>query len=414
MTRVVPLSVIIVSLLGACHGPTLELCDIVQPDCQEDVYYAVLRVRGDGYDPFGGIPPIRTISEDEYRAELQNQAASSSEPAMPWWDAALPLLRLLPATGDAQSTSIENEVENTAAYYSPITRGVTVVSHPSQATDNDALLINMDILAHELVHAVQDRELDLTASPTSTDGDFARRALIEGDASLYEFLFLREALPPGYALKRPDPLDWFAYLRETNLSDDANVDGNFASLGPPFLAARWLVYPLGGLWLADRWDQGGNAAVRHAYAEAPMRSLDFLLPPAAAPPAGKDIACAPVVPDAFKNPAEPHGLYGLDSFGAIELFAYLMACGVASRDALAGALLWRSDLVFVYFDRQTAKTAVAWRLELANPLPDSVLSLIATADGPRVLQEGSTLMLTASDDATIMASWSPGTACPSG
>ena len=189
MTRGLPLSVITLALLTGCHGRDLELCDIAQSDCQQDVYYADLRLRGDGYDPFGGIPPIRTISEDQYRAELEERAASSPRPAVPWWDAALPLLHLLPSTGDTQSTSIDNQVQNTAAYYSSATREVTVIRHRSQALDENTLLVNMDILAHELVHALQDRELDLNPSPTSTDGDFARSALIEGDASLYDYLF---------------------------------------------------------------------------------------------------------------------------------------------------------------------------------------------------------------------------------
>ena len=60
MTRGLPLSVITLALLTGCHGRDLELCDIAQSDCQQDVYYADLRLRGDGYDPFGGIPPIRT------------------------------------------------------------------------------------------------------------------------------------------------------------------------------------------------------------------------------------------------------------------------------------------------------------------------------------------------------------------
>ncbi|MBN1610756.1 MAG: hypothetical protein JW940_29265, partial [Polyangiaceae bacterium] len=217
-----------------------------------------------------------------------------------------------------------------------------------------------------------------------------------------------------YQLKYPDPLDWFTHLRDTHLSDDPSVEGNFASLGPPFFAAFWLVYPLGGIWLADRWDRGGNAAVRHAYGEAPPRSLDFLLPSGVAPPAGRDIVCAPAVPDEFKNPAGSHGIYGLDSFGAIELFAYLMAWGVPTSESLAAARLWRNDLFFVYYNRQSGKTAVAWRFELASPLSDPVLALITSDDGPRVVQEGSTLLVTASDDATLMATWNPSTACPSG
>jgi len=38
----------------------------------------------------------------------------------------------------------------------------------------------MSTLAHELIHALQDRELDLQFQSQSTDQDFAQKALIEG------------------------------------------------------------------------------------------------------------------------------------------------------------------------------------------------------------------------------------------
>jgi hypothetical protein len=106
----------------------LKVCDITQSDCQQDIYYADLRLRGDGYDPFAGIPPIRTISEDQFRAELQDDAAKAAQasPPEPWWDATPVLLGLLPSTGDTQGASIDNQVQNTAAFYSPDTRDVTV------------------------------------------------------------------------------------------------------------------------------------------------------------------------------------------------------------------------------------------------------------------------------------------------
>jgi hypothetical protein len=418
MTRVSPLALVSLALLAGCRDRELSLCDITQSDCQEDVYYADLRLRDDGYDPFAGIPPIRTIDEAQYRSELESRAAAAPSPAAPWWDAALALLHLLPSTGDANSNLIDNQVKNTAAYYDQTARKVTIIAHPAKVTDDETRVRNtlrsMDILAHELVHALQDRELDLNTSPTSSDGDFARRALIEGDASLYDYLFYGEAVAQavGGRMLRPNPLDYFTYWRDVDFSDDPKQDGNFASLGPPLLAAYWTVYPLGGIWLASRWNAGGNDAVRHAYGEAPQRSLDFLLPPGSTPPPEIDIYCAPAVPNEYRNPEDPYGNYGRDRFGAIDLFAYLMAFGVPSAESLAGALLWRNDLIFVYYNPATQKTAVAWRFELASPLPGSVLAKLTTAGGPVVLQEGSTLLVTASDDETLKATWAPGTACP--
>ena len=404
------------ALLAGCNGRELKVCDITQPDCQQDIYYADLRLRGDGYDPFAGIPPIRTISEDQFRQELEAEAAAAAaqqQNPSPWWDTSLSLLGLLPSTGSLQGNAIDNQVQNTAAYYSPDTRDVTVVAHPASSVDPSLLaqmpIINMDTLAHELVHALQDHELSLNFQPRSTDEYFAAKALIEGDASLYDFLFAHEIpLPPGATFFYTDPLASFSHERQVGLSDDPNTDGNFASRGPPFLAVNWLVYPLGGVWLADLWDKGGNAAVRHAYGRAPQRSLDYLLGPGVPPPAGKGIYCAPPAPAEFTRGGEA---YGVDSFGAIYFFAYLMGWHVPSSDSLSSSLLWRYDMIFVYYNQSTQKTAVAWRIELASPLSASALATLTAAAGPRVVQNGTTLLITASDDPAFLATWNPSTAC---
>jgi hypothetical protein len=400
------------ALLAGCHDQTLQRCDITQPDCQQDIYYADLRLRGDSYDPFAGVPPIRTISEDLFRAELEYQAAVTSKQApQPWWDASLLLLGLVPSTGDTQQASIDNQVQNTAAFYSPDTRDVAVISHPEQAADPMSQFFNMSYLAHELVHALQDHEISLNLHPHSTDEYFAEKALIEGDASLYQRLFEYQVpLPKGYHFSSRDPLAYFSVWRQDNLSDDPTLQDNFASLGPPFFAASWLVYPLGGVWLSDSWDKGGNTAVRHAYGKAPQRSLDYLLGPGVPAPASKNISCGPSVPAEFKqSDGTP---YGRDSFGAINLFAYLMAWHVPASDSLSSSLLWLYDVIFVYYNQSTQKTAVTWRIELDSPLPAAVLASLTTAAGPGVVQNGTTLLITNSDDPAFLSTWDPWSACP--
>jgi hypothetical protein len=413
MTRTLFVVLPAMVFLVACE-PKPQLCDIAQSSCQEEIYLTDLRLRGDGFDPFAGVPPIRTIDEDTFREELQAEAAQAAtaqeKNPTPWVDAALTLLHLVPvSTADPQSTSIDNQVALTAAYYSPDTRDVTVVSHPAQAADPNAEFGNMVVLAHELVHALQDHELDLISDVGSADAYFSYKALIEGDASLYDYLFAEKALPQGLHLRYPNPLAYFTQMRKDNLSDDPSVENNFASLGPPFYAAlRWLVYPLGGTWIAERWQKGGNAALRHAYGKAPTRSLDFLLASGTPAPPTKEILCQPLVPAEFMKQNRP---YALDSFGAITFYALLMALGVPSSDAVASSLLWRNDLIFVYYNPTTLRTAVAWRFELDSPLPQSVFAAITTSDGPKVLQTGSTLLVTASDDDAFMATWNPTTAC---
>jgi hypothetical protein len=70
-------------------------------------------------------------------------------------------------------------------------------------------------------------------------------------------------------------------------------------------------------------------------------------------------------------------------------------------------------LIFVYYNQSTQKTAVAWRIELDSPLPDTVLAPLTTPSGPRVVQDGTTLMITASDDPAFLATWNPWAGCPS-
>jgi hypothetical protein len=422
MKRMMALAWALLGVLG-CETRELKLCDIVESDCQESIYYADLRVRGDGYDPFGGIPPIRTISEDQYRNEMQAEAArtkleaeaeraAKNKAPEPWWDNALALLHLMPAAAESESAAIENQVENVAAYYEPTTRHVTVIAHPQRpdADPNDTMLNNMTTLAHELVHAIQDREMILKFDPTGLDQLFATKALIEGDAELYEYLIAIE-LKPKIKEWYPDPLAYTERLRTLFMADGPKItdgsDVNFATLGPPLLAAMYLVYPLGGMWLSDYYVKGGNSAVRHAYGKAPQRSLEYLLPLGTEAPPAATTVCKPIFPS-----DQGFTAYGRENFGAVQVFAYLMAWGVPSAEAVAAASLWRGDVTFVSRNTETQKTAVAWRIELAQPIAASTLAQINTRNGPRGVQDGNTLLITASDDAEVAASWNPTTACP--
>jgi hypothetical protein len=402
MKRMMLVGWALLALVG-CEERKVKLCDITTSDCQESIYYADLRVRGDGYDPFGGIPPIRTITEEQYRAELQNeteQAAQTNTPR-PWWDNALALLGMMPSAAESDTASIENQVKHVAAYYNPSTRKVTVIAHPPR-TDVDprqTMLDNMVFLAHELIHALQDRELSLKINPESVDDLFVVKAMIEGDATLYEYLFGGEISSTTSSYS--DPLAYTTFLRSMYMKPE-----NFAKLGPPFLAALYLVYPLGGIWFSGHYQHGGNSAVRHAYGEAPKRSLDYLLPfGTSAPPTTKN-DCKPAIPE-----NRGFGNRGRDTFGAVQFYAYLMGWKVPSDAAVTAASLWRDDRIFVSYNSSTQKTAVAWRIELAQPIAAATLAQITTSNGPRVVQEENVLLISASDDPEVAANWIPSTSC---
>src|ERR1700690_367808 len=107
----------------------LSRCEITQSDCQEEIYTHTLSLRGDGYDPYGGMPPTSVITEDQYRQLLLTQPQSAGP-----WDRALTLLHF---TSTTAGSYIDDEVANVQAYYSWSTKSVTIVSHPTQ-TGTDA------------------------------------------------------------------------------------------------------------------------------------------------------------------------------------------------------------------------------------------------------------------------------------
>ena len=171
----------------ACSEHPFVTCDITQRACQEDVYYRVLSLRGDGYDPFGGLPPVTVISEADFRAMLVAEQAASAQEGKNPWDQALVLLHFTTTTkatgnagvdggasGDAgaatstATSTIDDEVAHIYAFYDQTSRTITIISHPNQTGDHvqeEAMIT----LAHELVHALQDREIDLNKSDFNSE-----------------------------------------------------------------------------------------------------------------------------------------------------------------------------------------------------------------------------------------------------
>lgn len=366
---------------GGCAQETpLQACNIAEPTCQESVYFGVLRLRGDGWDPLEGLPPIRTLTVEQYRAELladQPDPADEdpdAEPAPDPWGTALRLLGLVAPAQSAMQASVESQVDNVAAFYAPATRKVTVIDR-GQARNDVADTI---LLAHELVHALQDRELPAGIGRLDTDRGFATRAFIEGEAVLYERLAAQEIRARTFS-----PEDWDNYY-------GAWLSGLRQSMPEqrsPFFAAPWFVYPLGGGALTDAWLEGGNAAVRRLSAEYPAYSVQYMSEASdMGRAAGVDLPlrCAlPRAVGAFRG-------VGLDRFGAIQLYAFLTHAGLDEAVAWRLALGWRNDNLGIYFDKAQEQTLVVWRVrfnapETAAEAADQVVVSLSSTRAPLVV-----------------------------
>jgi len=346
------------ALIGVGCKPTAELepCNIAHSECQLDIYYSLLRLRGDGVDPFLGVPPIRTLTEDEYERELRG-GKPPPEPPPPDdekddeepppvkvdpWDVTLQLLGLIQPKVSSGEQNITDKRDNVAAFYSSETRSVTVIDRGHVHNDFwDTLL-----LTHELVHALQDDELS-GWEPDSIDGVNVRRSMIEGEATLYEDL-------TQVALRRSerDDQQWRdLYADRIESHRDAMPHQRST-----YNAATWMVYPLGANRLVDGYLSGGNAGVRHLLGDPPRSAAELMLFSR-----GNDTGDRASLDCNLEPPGPDFSLTGYYEFGALHVYGFLTKAGLEESDAWRIASHVTDDRLWIYFDREADAVAASWR-----------------------------------------------------
>lgn len=396
-------------LASACEASEhLEPCNVAVESCQEDIYYALVRLRGDGYDPLAGVPPINTLTVEEYRRQLQ-AAADAREPADPGdvedeevdpdapkpvvpWDFALQVLGLVTPRTSSGQASVDSQVSNVAAFYSSATRTVTVIDRGQQRNDFG----DTSLLLHELTHALQDRELSGDFSDGTTDTTLASRALTEGEATFYQHLAELEMNRLA-----PETVDWHRGYTDNLLGGRAALAKNDS----PFYGVRWFIYPLGARFLSDAWERGGNAGVRHAYATQPRHIAQYMTPydeENEAPRGVLDpaLACRVAPPSAaWKRP-------GLDRFGALIVYSFFTGAKVPDEEAWPLASGWDDDLFYVFFEPEEELVLVSWRIRLADEAAaERALELLELDDRVRASTVGRDLVLIAGNDEATTAAW---------
>lgn len=379
--------------LGSGCQDDLHVCDITQRSCQEQIYYTTLDLRGDGYDPFGGLPPIRIISENDFRNELIAAATHPSSSSDKAWDVALALLHLYSpqttvsdggvADEDAGSNvdpQIDDEATHVYAYFDTKERSITIVSHPNEPEMSSRRLA-MTSLAHEFVHALQDREVDLGRSYPTYDEYLAQKTIIEGDARFYELLFESKLASIPMSPTR---------IVQASQEELRYYLDNFDLLGSPFYAAQMLIYPFGSQYLAKAWVTGGNAAARRIFSRAPHTTLGFLMSPDGIPPRGA------LQPMTCQAPSPP-GLtkVGMDRFGALVFFTFLQGWQIPQKLALTTAQGWRDDQILIFKQEGTQHVGVSWRIELDQPLSPIIYQKLADTGDMAVQMQGTALEITA-------------------
>jgi hypothetical protein len=344
------------ALLGCGRQVELQACNTAKLSCQEDVYYAVVRLRGDGWDPFEGVPPIRTISIDEYRKELMpddpppaDPGAEPPKPKVDPWDVALHWLHLVGQATTAPQAAGESRESIVAAYYAWEDQRVTVIDRGGERDDyNDTLL-----LVHELVHAFQDDEVSIVAGDGTTDAGFANAGLVEGEARLYEDLARAEL--DGVSARN---VDWHSRYQQSLHAWRSSAPQQSSLF---YYVQPWYAYDLGVDLLMDGWQRGGNARVRHLIATFPRKGLPLI-----AHHERVELDSAARLACEVEPPGDGFELAGHDRFGAIQTYAFLVAAGIDEPDAWRTSLDWRDDRIWLYFDEHSEQVALSWRIRLTD------------------------------------------------
>ncbi len=369
-------------LLPECPSLDTTPCDTRDAACQHRLLDLAACMYGVDKKPD---VPISVVSEDELIDQLQGTSMTSptTDPRTVHFEQALVELGLVPTGSFTEGGgSIEDLVNRIDGIYEDATIGIRLVDRgmPRSDAESDALLL------HELVHAIQDAEYDLTTwgadVPPDYDAILAHRTVSEGEATMYQYR--AQAAMTGHDVTN---VDWDKFFEEVRdgFEDIALKDG-----APYLVAPNSFPYGYGTLAAFRAWNSDGPLYHRAQFGNAPRRSLDVMNESYGKPPV---TAAAPrVVEPPLPSPyiSVDHGVMG--AF-LLELFAH--HAGASSDDARALALAWRADSMWIC--RNGDDTGYLW--ELAFDTAEAVTdfqSRLTLSDGITLEAQGKRLFLAGS------------------
>jgi hypothetical protein len=403
--------------IPGCQGFDYRPCDILTAGCQRELFALAACMHGDR--DAGEAPPVRQLDEASAIALLEEtsdsmgmsagvDAMSDTAGADAMSDAAgdeaafraavrgLELIGLLDAgTIEAPSDVVDATVEGLLAYYLVPTKEVIVIDRGEPVDDIDA----NGVLAHEFVHALQDRRHDLGSFGADfaldSDGELARSSLIEGEASVYQYLLMF-----AYAGRDVRSVNFRAFFEDLA---SVGLDVTLQAGSPALTAGSIFPYTFGTRYAGEHWMEGGSAAVDALYAAPPRSSWEVL---------GGDAAAEVAVFAEAPAPLDGYVASSDDIAGAWVSVA--MLAGLEGASDVAGELpelasQWRGDHLWIY-DSPDAGVATLWAIEWASADAAERFAELAASFMPagatlRVDTAGSSTRVTAVERAEDMEAW---------
>ena len=283
----------------------------------------------------------KMIARNELRAVLVGKVKEQfSEQEIRDYSRSLVALGLVPAGTDLLDAMISLYDEQVGAFYVPEERALYTFKDLTFSSGLDKTL-----LSHELTHALQDQNFDLTKFALKVkDNDdlaLANAALIEGDATLEMTLWYAQYTDPGHILG-----DVAAILKQ-----------NVAKLrdAPPYLREMLLFpYQEGQTFAMELYRNGGTAALNAAFRNPPRSTQQILHPERFLTDRHDPVAVE--VPPVESPDWRLIGNNVLGEFG----IRSLLGGELSAWEAQLVAQGWRADRYHAYERGADGPTAVVW------------------------------------------------------
>ena len=208
--------------------------------------------------------PVTVIDRGTYRQEFAGGSADYTPAFRTFDNAKFEALFLVGEDRDALTVQNANRGSNVLGFYSPREREIVVVA------DSETPTLDTEFtLAHELVHALQDQEFNLSSYRAPTrDAHNGQNGLIEGEASLVEDRY-RERCEAEWRCLNVSTSDGAG-------GDGAGGDGADFHLGVYFL--NFFPYSDGPGFVESQYREGGWAAVDELYEDVPASAEQVIYP----------------------------------------------------------------------------------------------------------------------------------------
>ncbi len=284
-----------------------------------------------GTPPGGAPPPIVIRTREQRRQYVTAEFARKYSPArLEAERRAMVAWGLVPPEFDLAGFLVDLLAEQAAAYYDPVGKRMILANWLTPDLQADAL-------AHELVHALQDRAVGLdrflAVVPGRSDAGLARQALVEGEA--VALVFERTLRRQGRALAGE------ADVEDLRRAIETSATGPVLARAPRFVRAM-LTFPYarGVGFVHALVRERAWPAVPAAYRDPPRSTAAILHPTRYL--AHRDAPERITLPDL--GPLLPPGAQALleDDLGEFGL-GEVLAQGVDPADAAAIAAAWRGD-----------------------------------------------------------------------